>query len=190
MRLTEDTRFIDFLATINAIGLREDIVEKINDRAKSFDKMPTWLKVDYDSMPFGVLAGLQNSTEETFMNDAFRLLLLEEDYSSIDEVKLYQKLNTERFIAVWRFILDIKENLERISKLFEAIKHVPTKEEREAGIDRIEGSIHRVADWYSLRQGIPFIEDVYRIPWSVIYLAMKIDKEDNDLKARLRAKSR
>ena len=77
-----------------------------------------------------------------------------------------------------RFVLHVKDNLEAVVKLFEAIQYKPSDDEIKAGINKLSGGFFDTADWYARRMGITNHDEVDNVKWGIIYLSKKKDFEE------------
>lgn len=85
-------------------------------------------------------------------------------------------------LAVIKSVID---QIERIGEMFEAIRHEPTHEEIQAGIQEINHGFEGIADWYARRMGIADIRAVQDVPFNLIYSAMKIDADNAKVQRNL-----
>lgn len=87
---------------------------------------------------------------------------------------------------VLRFALYVKDELERITKLFNAIRYTPSAEEVRAGIHKLNHGFFGTIDWYARRMGYRNHDEVVEVNWTVIYQCLKIDYENNQFQRRYR----
>lgn len=80
----------------------------------------------------------------------------------------------------------VKDEMERIGKLFQSIKADLTAEEVSAGAEKLEFGTFGLVDWYAKRMGITDHEEVFATPWARVYQCMKIDHENNEFEKRYR----
>ncbi len=92
----------------------------------------------------------------------------------------------EKAVDCLRFVWQVKTELEKITKLFNAIQHKPTAEEVQAGVDKLSHGFFGTADWYARRMGITDHEEVFQTNWMRIYQAMKIDFDNNQFERNYR----
>lgn len=84
-----------------------------------------------------------------------------------------------RFVRAYRYYLECIETLAAISKKFESLKIEPTKEEREAQIDRPNRGITAVVRKYvQIMNGAVSPDQVYDMEWSVVYEAFESTTND------------
>lgn len=93
-----------------------------------------------------------------------------------------EDVSAEEFFGFGYWIL---AELERISKLFESIKSIPTDEELQAGIESLNFGFFGTLDWYCKRMGITDHSDAEKVPWIRLYKCMEIDTRTNEYKRRL-----
>lgn len=192
MRITNKTTFGEVLMYMSVFRLTDEQVIPLYEAARG-RAVPDDMKFDYNKLIFGKLALIQKfETSGQFFIEAPPLVLLREQlkYEPLFVYKLRATRWTRKLLKrsapdVFAFVLHMKDELERIARLFESIQHVPTREEERAGVNEIRGSMHSIADWYAQRMGITDVSSVYLIPWLIIFQAMKIDKQNNDIKRRL-----
>ena len=85
-----------------------------------------------------------------------------------------ENVSAEEFFGFGYWIL---AELERISKLFERIKSIPTDEELQAGIESLNFGFFGTLDWYCKRMGITDHSDAEKVPWIRLYKCMEIDSK-------------
>ena len=86
---------------------------------------------------------------------------------------------------VFGFLSFVKEELERINKLFGDIKQTYSKEEEAAGVRDLDFGSFGVLDWYARRMGITNQNDVRDVAWVRIYQCMKNDNMQSEFERRL-----
>lgn len=201
MKIKTDTPYPEFLLALDAFGVTDLQMAEALDAVKS-RALKEKLNFDYLRISFGKLATLQQiKNGYDFLTLTFDIILLSDGLVSslFDEVKgnffqrIYRNAKIRRTRKVknklktgdaLRFIYEVKDKLERITKMFDSIKYVPDEDERNAGIEKTGSSLYNLADWYARRYGITDVEQVYLLPWPRIYAALKIDVEDIEFKKR------
>lgn len=196
MRIYYGTKYRDFLAALVALRPGVEVLEECFEKLKP-RSVKKGLNYDLYLVSFGKLTKLQAiDTGEAFLTDTFTLMLgpEEREYPHFNWVRqridwlklcvLRRKVSRLKTADALRFILKVKEDIEFIIKAFDGIKYKPTPDEIKAGIKNNSGSLHTVADWYARRMGIQDVEEVYRLPWTRVYSAMKIDVEDLNYRKR------
>lgn len=88
-------------------------------------------------------------------------------------------------IDVFGFLNFIRNEIDRINKLFKSIKVSFSSEEVAAGVESLDFGTFGVVDWYARRMGITNQDEVYDIGWIRIFTCMKNDNEKNEYEARL-----
>jgi hypothetical protein len=89
-------------------------------------------------------------------------------------------------IEVLGIVNMVKDEMERIGKLFQSLNSEKTSEEMSAGIDKLNFGTFGIVDWYAKRMGIIDHNEVFATPWARIYQCMKIDHENNEFEKRYR----
>lgn len=132
---------------------------------------------DLNSMKMGQLVELQTvkDVNELFFVTA-RVLL------GIDKERLMECRATE----VVRFAGFVTRELKKINKMFEKTNRKPNKEEKMAGIEKLNFGPFGLVDWYARRMGIREHEKVMEVPWIMVYQCLKIDSELDKYNERLR----
>ena len=80
----------------------------------------------------------------------------------------------------------VKDEMERIGKLFQSLQGEKTSEEIRAGVNNLDFGVFGVVDWYAKRMGIIDHEEVFNTPWQRIFQCMRIDHENNEFERRYR----
>ena len=86
---------------------------------------------------------------------------------------------------VFGFLSFVKNELEKINKLFADIKQTYSKEEEAAGVRDLDFGSFGVLDWYARRMGITNQNDVRDVAWVRIYQCMKNDNLQSEFERRL-----
>lgn len=86
---------------------------------------------------------------------------------------------------VFGFVNFIRNEIDRINKLFKSIKVNFSSEEIAAGVESLDFGTFGVVDWYARRMGITNQDEVYDVGWIRIFTCMKNDNEKNEYEARL-----
>lgn len=87
---------------------------------------------------------------------------------------------------VFGFVMWVVKEMERINKLFERTRVPPTKEEKEAGVDRLNFGPFGILDWYARRMGITDHEYAGFTPWPRVYKCLEMDAQHTLYERRLR----
>lgn len=192
MKIYTTTKYKDFLMYINTLGITEPQLQELLSKAGRI-AIPERFKVNYNSLIFGKLCALQSidNNADFFTKAPFIILEPVTGWRShryikkvIDIWHRYIFLNS-KFLQSLSFIVNMQKELDRITQAFKSIEYKPTREEEKAGIKEANNSMHNIADWYALRMGITDVNQVYLIPWSIIWKAMQIDNSNNEIKRRL-----
>jgi hypothetical protein len=123
--------------------------------------------INLNSLTWAQLAKIQScKTEEQLLAVTAKELL------NLTEADLK---NSTAFDVI-AFILFIQSELERIIKLFDKIKHNPTSEEKQAGIENLNFGLFGTLDWWAKRMSITH-EQAEQTPWIRIYTCMKNDNQ-------------
>lgn len=83
------------------------------------------------------------------------------------------------------FSMWVITEVDRINKLFSSTSVKPTKEEKQAGVEKLSFGMFGMIDHYALRMGIANHEDVEKVPWVRIYKCLDIDSEKAKFQRRL-----
>jgi len=92
----------------------------------------------------------------------------------------------ERADRILAFVAFCNNEVDRINKLFKAIRPDYAPEEKMAGIEKLRFGSFGVLDWYARRMGISDQNEVRGIPWIRIFQCMKNDNEQAKYEKRLR----
>lgn len=87
---------------------------------------------------------------------------------------------------VFGFIIWVADEMKKINKLFERTRIPPTKEEKQAGVERLNFGAFGIIDWYAQRMGIVDHEAVEFVPWVRVYKCLEMDAERTRYEKRLR----
>ena len=176
MQITTQTTYRDFLLMTEVFHLKDEEMQQIFEKVKEYP-LTDEFNINFDELNFGQLCQLQGmkTSEDMFIQSFWILLKLKED-----------DLMKKQAIDCLRFVIHLKEGLERICKLFGAIHHQPTQEEIHAGIGKLDHGFFGTADWYARRMGITDHEQVFQTNWMRIYQTMKIDHDNNEFEKKYR----
>ncbi|NDW09501.1 hypothetical protein [Dysgonomonas sp. 520] len=176
MHITTQTKYKDFLSMLDTFNTGDEEMQAILDSVKDLP-LKDEFNLDFNELLFGQLCQLQSmqTVGDLFIRSFWILLKIEEE-----------NLMKEKAADCLRFVWHVKEGLERITKLFEAIRHKPTPEEIQAGIGKMDHGFFGTADWYARRMGITDHEEVFQTNWMRIYQAMKIDHDNNQFQENYR----
>lgn len=86
---------------------------------------------------------------------------------------------------VFGFMNFVRNEVNRINKLFTDISPSHTSEEIAAGIEDLNFGTFGIIDWYARRMGIANQDEVYSVAWVRIYTCMKNDNEQQEYEKRL-----
>lgn len=197
MKVYYDTPYRELLTAIGAYGITADELEACFSQVSHLAVKDS-LNYDINLLIFGKLCRLQAiktggellTLANTIINGPIereykylpRIRKAWDSYRSQRSTRAFLKLQAADAL---RFTLKVKQDMEQVVRLFDAIKYQPSPDEIKAGITEISGSLHNVADWYARRMGITDVEQVYLLPWVRIYAALKIDVTDIQFKRRL-----
>lgn len=129
-----------------------------------------------NAITYGTLDDLQSAAEAKDPLAECVKILLDVDVAILQD---------EDVNDVFGFMAWVTRELERINKLFAAIKPSYSPEEREAGIESLNFGSFGVLDWYAKRQHIANQNEVRNVAWVRIYQCMKNDNEQNEFERRL-----
>ena len=87
---------------------------------------------------------------------------------------------------VFGFVLWVAEEMKRINKLFERTRIPPTKEEKQAGVEKLNFGAFGILDWYAQRMGYLDHEAVEHVKWKRVYKCLEMDAQRAMYERRLR----
>ena len=129
---------------------------------------------------FGMLTQLQQAAQDNdYIKTCCKLVSV---LTGVDE----RIVASRRAYDVLGIVNMVKDEMERIGKLFQSLQTDHTSDEQAAGIERLEFGTFGIVDWYAKRMGIIDHEEVFNTPWARIYQCMKIDHENNEFEKRYR----
>ena len=129
---------------------------------------------------FGMLTQLQRTAKDNdYFGTCCRLVSV---LTGVDE----KIVASRRAYDVLGIVNMVKDEMERIGKLFQTLQTDKTSDELAAGIDKLDFGAFGLVDWYAKRMGIIDHEEVFNTPWARIYQCMKIDHEQGEFEKRYR----
>lgn len=129
---------------------------------------------------FGTLTQLQQAADSNdYLKTCCKLVSV---LTGVDE----RVVASRRAYDVLGIVNMIKDEMERIGKLFKSLQGDHSSDEVAAGIERLEFGAFGIVDWYAQRMGIIDHEEVFNTPWARIYQCMKIDHEQGEFEKRYR----
>lgn len=135
---------------------------------------------DLQMATFGMLTQLQRAAKDNdYLGTCCRLVSV---LTGVDE----KVVASRRAYDVLGIVNMVKDEMERIGKLFQALQTDKTSDEVAAGIDKLEFGTFGLVDWYAKRMGIIDHEEVFNTPWARIYQCMRIDHEQGEFEKRYR----
>lgn len=135
---------------------------------------------DLQLVTFGMLTQLQRAAKDNdYLGTCCRLVSV---LTGVDE----KVVASRRAYDVLGIVNMVKDEMERIGKLFQALQTDKTSDEVAAGIDKLEFGTFGLVDWYAKRMGIIDHEEVFNTPWARIYQCMRIDHEQGEFEKRYR----
>ena len=153
-------------------GLRKQIEELSKPEFIGNKRTPS----DLNDITMGQLIMLQSMGDSKYVAliPCKTLLCMEEK-----EI-LSAKAETILGFSMW-----VITEVDRINKLFSSTSVKPTKEEKQAGVEKLSFGMFGMIDHYALRMGIANHEDVEKVPWIRIYKCLDIDSEKAKFQRRL-----
>ena len=134
---------------------------------------------DLQLVTFGVLTQLQQAQDNDYLKTCCKLVSV---LTGVDE----KIVASRRAYDVLGIVNMIKDEMERIGKLFKSLQTDHTSDEQAAGIERLEFGTFGIVDWYAKRMGIVDHEEVFATPWARIFQCLKIDHENSEFEKRYR----
>lgn len=153
-------------------GLRKQIEELPKPEFIGNKRTPS----DLNDITMGQLIMLQSmgDSKDVALIPCKTLLCMEEK-----EI-LSAKAETILGFSMW-----VITEVDQINKLFSSTSVKPTKEEKQAGVEKLSFGMFGMIDHYALRMGIANHEDVEKVPWIRIYKCLDIDSEKAKFQRRL-----
>ena len=153
-------------------GLRKQIEELSKPEFIGNKRTPS----DLNDITMGQLIMLQSmgDSKDVALIPCKTLLCMEEK-----EI-LSAKAETILGFSMW-----VITEVDWINKLFSSTSVKPTKEEKQAGVEKLSFGMFGMIDHYALRMGIANHEDVEKVPWIRIYKCLDIDSEKAKFQRRL-----
>lgn len=169
----------EFLLLYPIAENREEVDEQLKSLPRPYVMMGKAVPENLNEITLGELIMLQQ-TMTNAPNDYERikgcaLIILHKDIT--------EDITAEHFFGFGMWVV---RELQRISKLFESLKSIPSEEERQAGIERLNFGFFGTLDWYCRRMGITDHSDAEKVPWVRVYKCMEIDSKTNEYERRLR----
>ena len=176
MKIDKNTTLAQFSAYFGVIN--ENHIKEMYERLKS---RPKPLKIAGKKVPENIdliqwAQFTELSTAEP--NDVFA------PFRIILNLKEKDLINSKIF-DIFGFLIFIKNEIERYAALFEKIKHKPTPEEIQAGIDKLNFGLFGTLDWYARRMGFTDHADAEKTPIVRIYKCLEIDSKTANFQKRL-----
>lgn len=165
----------EFLNSIDVII--PNSLRRINEVNKPVSICGKKIPDDIDGITFGQLMQLKGISDVKSM-----LLVPGKVILGIEEEKLMCE-DIEKLIG---FANWTAAEVERIGNLFEKTSIPPTKEEKQAGIERMNFGMFGIIDYYARRMGISNHEEVESVPWVRVYKCLDMDSQRAMFERRLR----
>lgn len=181
MIINGKTTLKDFIFYSNIFNIGEQEVQGLFDELEKKGKPHSILKRivpdNLNNLTLAELVTLQEArTLESTIFVSAKIIL------DIDREEL---LKAKAFDVI-RFMFFVRNELEKIAKLFSDIQYKPTQEEIQAGIKNIDNGIFGTIDWYAKRMGIIDHDFASETKWIIVYQCMKIDNTSAAFEKRLR----
>ncbi|MCS2335467.1 hypothetical protein [Bacteroides sp. BFG-606] len=169
--------------TIKEFLIKSDVCRDQEGLRKQIEKLPKPEFIgnkrtpsDLNDITMGQLIMLQSmaDSKDVALIPCKTLLCMEEK-----EI-LSAKAETILGFSMW-----VITEVDRINKLFSSTSVKPTKEEKQAGVEKLSFGMFGMIDHYALRMGIANHEDVEKVPWIRIYKCLDIDSEKAKFQRRL-----
>lgn len=169
--------------TVKDFLIKSDVCRDQEGLRKQIEELPKLefigskrTPVDLNDITMGQLIMLQSmgDSKDVALIPCKTLLNMKE------ESILNAKAETILGFSMW-----VITEVERINKLFSSTSVKPTKEEKEAGVEKLSFGMFGMIDHYALRMGITNHEEVENVPWVRIYKCLDIDAEKAKFQRRL-----
>ena len=174
----DECSYKDFLVMLPCCAekIQKDLLERLNAQPCPSFLCGVEVPKNLNALSYGTLDDLRSATAtEDPISECVRILL------GVGSVELMGADVND----VFGFLSFVKEELERINKLFRDIKQTYSKEEEAAGIRDLDFGSFGVLDWYARRMGITNQNDVRNVAWVRIYQCMKNDNMQSEFERRL-----
>ena len=174
----DECSYKDFLVMLPCCTERvqKDLLERLKAQPRPSYLCGVEVPKNLGALSYGTLDDLRSATAtDDPIGECVRILL---------------GVNTSEFMDadvndVFGFLSFVKNELEKINKLFADIKQTYSKEEEAAGVRDLDFGSFGVLDWYARRMGITNQNDVRDVAWVRIYQCMKNDNLQSEFERRL-----
>lgn len=170
MFITNETKLFEFFYLVDTFKVSTDRIEEMFNSISSLP-IPGQFNKSFNSLKFKQLIDLQSKIND--YND-----LIKVTFETVYDINIETVYKMCAFDAI-RVSLFARDELERISKLFQAIEYKPSSDEIKAGIKKISSGFFGTVDWYARRMGITNHDEVVELQWTTIYQCLKIDFDNN-----------
>lgn len=154
----------------------EELLEQLSHARKPLFIAGKETPSDLNTITYGTLDDLSRLSERDDVGAKVCEILL-----GLSPEEVY----TANVFDVFGFLHFVRNELDRINKLFSSIKVTHSAEEIAAGVESLSFGTFGVIDWYARRMGITNQDEVYQVAWIRIYTCMKNDNEKSEYESRL-----
>ena len=198
MKIDKNTTLAEFslIAGLAQQGKINELFERLKNRPTPKEIAGAAVPENLNLITWAQFASLSSiGPNETNFLKPFEILFKPKENKLIFFIK--EKLNIEhkkfdtkkltdcKVFDVFGFLLFVKNDLERIVKLFESIKIKHTAEEIQAGIEKLNFGLFGTLDWYARRMGITDHKIAEQTPLIRIFQCMKNDNDMTKFQRRL-----
>lgn len=173
-----DCRYKEFLQLFGfcSKNVQDELLERLKRQGRPSMLCGKPVPKDLNAISYGMLDDIRTATEEKNPVGACARILLgiNPDDLTLEDVN-----------DVFGFANFITAELTRINKVFKSIKVSYSKEEKAAGVEKLDFGSFGVLDWYARRMGITNQNDVREVAWVRIFQCMRNDAIKNEYERRL-----
>lgn len=166
---------IEFYKIYDSIDNAEQVRDVLMSNAKPDELCGVKLPDNLNHLTLGELLELQYMDENSVL-DVIASVILKKKSADM----LLENVND-----VFGFIGFVKNEIDRINKLFSDIAIPPTPDELRAGVKKLNFGAFGIIDWYAKRMGMTNHEDAENTPWLRVFQCQRIDNETKMYEKRL-----
>lgn len=180
--ITKTTKFGDFMFFMPYLldEVRESNIEKLNKAPKPKHIFGSDVPDDLNLISFGQYSDLCDILGQK-EQDKIIVGIIEIMFPNVSK----EQMNNSDAYDIWGYCNWVISEVNRINKLFSAIKIDYTPQEKKAGIEKLQFGTFGILDWYAKRMGITDQNQVNSEKWVRIFQCMKNDNEEAEFNRRL-----